>query len=48
MSWCRERIALHKVPEIRLIDALPVTAVGKVRKIDLEASLIRDAGGALA
>lgn len=44
LHWCRERIALHKLPEIQIIDALPVTAVGKVRKTELEARLLGDAG----
>jgi fatty-acyl-CoA synthase len=33
--WCRDRMAGYKVPEIRLIDVLPMTATGKVKKQDL-------------
>jgi long-chain acyl-CoA synthetase len=35
-AWCRESMALYKVPEIRVLDALPMTATGKVRKQELE------------
>jgi fatty-acyl-CoA synthase/long-chain acyl-CoA synthetase len=38
-AWCREHMAIYKVPEIRLVAALPMTATGKVRKVDLEAQL---------
>ncbi|MEY9593695.1 long-chain acyl-CoA synthetase [Bradyrhizobium yuanmingense] len=34
-AWCAERMAVYKVPEVRIIDALPLTATGKVRKQDL-------------
>jgi long-chain acyl-CoA synthetase len=34
-SWCWERMAVYKVPEVRLIEALPMTATGKVKKQDL-------------
>ncbi|MDA8247902.1 MAG: AMP-binding protein [Rhodospirillales bacterium] len=34
-AWCRERMAVYKVPEIRLIEALPLTATGKVKKQEL-------------
>ncbi|MCA1476315.1 AMP-binding protein [Bradyrhizobium sp. NBAIM08] len=34
-AWCAERMAVYKVPEVRVIDALPLTATGKVRKQDL-------------
>lgn len=34
-AWCRERMAVYKVPEVRLIAALPMTATGKVKKQDL-------------
>jgi fatty-acyl-CoA synthase len=36
-SWCRARMASYKVPEIRIVDALPMTATGKVKKQDLRA-----------
>jgi fatty-acyl-CoA synthase len=34
-AWCRERMAVYKVPEVRIIDALPMTATGKVKKQEL-------------
>jgi fatty-acyl-CoA synthase len=30
--WCEERLAIFKVPEVRLVDSLPMTGTGKVRK----------------
>jgi len=38
-AWCRERMAAYKVPEIRLVPALPMTATGKVKKEELRALL---------
>lgn len=38
-AWCRENMASYKVPEIRLMDALPMTATGKVKRGDLAKSL---------
>jgi acyl-CoA synthetase (AMP-forming)/AMP-acid ligase II len=34
-AWCRERMAVYKVPEIRIVDSLPLTATGKVKKEEL-------------
>lgn len=34
-DWCRERMAVFKVPEVRIVDALPMTATGKVKKEEL-------------
>lgn len=34
-AWCRERMASFKVPEVRIVDALPMTATGKVKKEEL-------------
>ncbi len=34
-EWCRRNMAVYKVPEIRIVDALPMTATGKVRKDEL-------------
>ena len=34
-GWCRENMAGYKVPIVRIVDALPLTATGKVRKQDL-------------
>ncbi|WP_339772057.1 AMP-binding protein [uncultured Pseudosulfitobacter sp.] len=38
-AWCREQMASFKVPEIRLVDGLPMTATGKVKKEELAALL---------
>ncbi|MGQ3075908.1 MAG: AMP-binding protein, partial [Ferrovibrionaceae bacterium] len=38
-AFCRERLAVYKVPEIRIADALPMTATGKVKKEELKALL---------
>ena len=39
IAWARERIANYKVPrEVRFVDALPLTASGKVNKIELRGS----------
>ena len=35
-AWCREAMAIYKVPEIRVVAALPMTATGKVKKNELE------------
>ncbi|MCV6004285.1 hypothetical protein OFO99_33135, partial [Escherichia coli] len=29
-AFCRERMAVYKVPEVRIVDALPMTTTGKV------------------
>ena len=34
-AWCRENMAVYKAPEIRIVDALPMTATGKVKKEEL-------------
>jgi long-chain acyl-CoA synthetase len=34
-AWCRTRMAAYKVPEIRIVDGLPMTATGKVKKDEL-------------
>ncbi|MBB3994855.1 fatty-acyl-CoA synthase/long-chain acyl-CoA synthetase [Sulfitobacter undariae] len=38
-AWCRDQMASFKVPEIRLVDSLPMTATGKVKKDELTALL---------
>ena len=38
-AWCRKAMAVYKVPEIRIVDALPMTATGKVKKEELAKSL---------
>ena len=35
IDWCTSRMAAYKLPEIRLVSALPMTATGKVKKQDL-------------
>jgi len=34
-TWCREQMAPYKVPQVRIVDSLPMTATGKVRKNQL-------------
>jgi long-chain acyl-CoA synthetase len=34
-AWCRQNMATYKVPEIRIVDELPMTATGKVKKEEL-------------
>ena len=34
-DWCRANMAVYKAPEIRIVDALPMTATGKVKKEEL-------------
>lgn len=36
IDWCRQSMAIYKVPEVRLVDSLPMTATGKVKKQDLQ------------
>lgn len=38
-QWCRDQMAGYKVPEIRIVDTLPLTATGKVKKHELETIL---------
>jgi acyl-CoA synthetase (AMP-forming)/AMP-acid ligase II len=35
VAWCRDNMANYKVPEVRLVDRLPLTATGKVIKREL-------------
>jgi long-chain acyl-CoA synthetase len=35
-QWCLDAMAVYKVPEIRLVESLPMTATGKVKKQELE------------
>jgi acyl-CoA synthetase (AMP-forming)/AMP-acid ligase II len=44
VAWCRENMAPYKVPEVRVVDSLPLTATGKVVKRDLAARLEFPAG----
>ncbi|HRO57814.1 MAG TPA: AMP-binding protein [Burkholderiaceae bacterium] len=38
-AWCREQMASYKVPEVRIVAQLPLTATGKVKKHELQAQL---------
>lgn len=33
--WCQSRMASYKVPEFRFVSSLPMTATGKVRKVEI-------------
>lgn len=44
-AWCREQMAVYKVPEIRILPEFPLTATGKVRKVELQALLDTGDGG---
>lgn len=46
-SWCADHLATFKIPQrILFVDALPLTASGKVAKQQLKAQLVGRAGGA--
>jgi long-chain acyl-CoA synthetase len=34
-AWCRQNMAVYKVPLVELVEAFPLTATGKIRKVDL-------------
>jgi len=34
--WCKQAMAVYKIPEIRLVESLPMTATGKVKKQELQ------------
>ncbi|GAA2004132.1 AMP-binding protein [Brevibacterium samyangense] len=34
-AWAKEQMATYKVPEVVLVDAMPMTATGKIRKVAL-------------
>jgi len=36
IDWCRQSMAIYKVPEVKLVESLPMTATGKVKKQDLQ------------
>lgn len=38
-AWCRKVMAIYKCPRVRIVDALPMTATGKVKKGELAALL---------
>lgn len=35
-EWCGKNMATYKIPEIRIVDELPMTATGKVKKEELK------------
>jgi len=35
-QWCRQAMSIYKVPEIRIVESLPMTATGKIIKAELE------------
>jgi long-chain acyl-CoA synthetase len=40
LRFCRDRLADYKIPrEVRVLDALPRTATGKIAKLELKKSL---------
>lgn len=39
VAWCQDAMAVYKVPEVRLLPAMPMTATGKIKKNELEALL---------
>jgi acyl-CoA synthetase (AMP-forming)/AMP-acid ligase II len=36
VRWCRENMATYKVPSVILVEELPMTATGKVKKEELK------------
>lgn len=45
-AWCAERITRYKVPDIRIVDHLPMTASGKVQRGELLRTFHPDASAA--
>jgi long-chain acyl-CoA synthetase len=43
-TWCRDNMAGYKVPQIRFVAELPMTATGKVKKHELQALLTLQRG----
>lgn len=39
-AWCKARMAPYKVPEVRIVAGLPMTATGKVKKQELNTSAL--------
>jgi len=35
-QWCKSAMAIYKIPKIRLVESLPMTATGKVKKQELQ------------
>jgi acyl-CoA synthetase (AMP-forming)/AMP-acid ligase II len=38
-AWCKDNMASYKIPEIHIVESLPMTATGKVKKHELQALL---------
>ncbi len=36
VAWCQDAMAVYKVPEVRLLPAMPMTTTGKIKKNELE------------
>jgi len=43
-AWCRDNMASYKLPQIRFVAELPMTATGKVKKHELQALLTPQRG----
>ncbi len=43
-AWCRDNMASYKLPQIRFVAELPMTATGKVKKHELQALLAASRG----
>lgn len=41
-EWCKENMAIYKVPVIRIIDSLPLTTTGKVKKVELQKQYLQE------
>ncbi len=39
VDWCRQNMAVYKVPEVHIVEAFPLTATGKVKKHELQEQL---------
>jgi len=39
-AWAQENMAVFKVPEFVFVDAMPMTATGKIRKTELVDALV--------
>ena len=48
VQWCRGNMATYKVPAIRFVDALPMTATGKVQRAKLGVLVRQPAQGPLS
>lgn len=39
VPWCKQSMSVYKIPELRVVDSLPMTATGKIIKTELEEML---------